>query len=63
MRITSARPWTTADPAPAEIDRTLKAVTQGVEIFEETFEKLEQATNMTVKEKLESELKVRLSWC
>jgi CCR4-NOT transcription complex subunit 3 len=41
----------------AEIDRVLKKVAEGVELFEETFEKIYAATNANQKEKLEQELK------
>jgi CCR4-NOT transcription complex subunit 3 len=41
----------------AEIDRTLKKVTEGLEIFHETLEKLESVQNPTQKEKVEVELK------
>lgn len=41
----------------AEIERTLKKVTEGLEIFHETLEKLESATSAAQKEKIEVELK------
>lgn len=41
----------------AEIERTLKKVTEGVEIFEETFDKLYAATTANQKEKYEQDLK------
>lgn len=31
----------------AEIDRTIKLITQGNDLFDETFEKLDHATNVT----------------
>ncbi|KAJ3325696.1 general negative regulator of transcription subunit 5 [Boothiomyces sp. JEL0866] len=40
-----------------EIDRTLKKVTEGVEIFENIYDKIQQATNQSQKEKLEGDLK------
>lgn len=44
----------------AEIDRTLKQVDSGVEVFESTFEKLGMATNATQKDKLETDLKTQI---
>jgi CCR4-NOT transcription complex subunit 3 len=44
-------------PDVAEIDRTLKKVTEGVEIFENIFEKILTAVNMSQKEKFEGDLK------
>lgn len=44
----------------AEIDRTLKAVAQGVETFEATFDKLNHASNATQKDKLENDLKTQI---
>jgi hypothetical protein len=44
----------------AEIDRTLKAVTTGVETFESTFEKLGMSSNATQKDKLETDLKTQI---
>lgn len=44
----------------AEIDRTLKLVTLGNELFDETFAKLEHASNATQKEKLEQDLKTQI---
>lgn len=41
----------------AEIDRVLKKVAEGIEIFEETFEKINICNNVSQKEKLEQELK------
>lgn len=43
-----------------EIDRTLKAVTVGVETFESTFDKLGHANNPTAKDKLENDLKTQI---
>lgn len=40
-----------------EIDRTLKKVTEGLEIFHETLDKLNTATNPSMKEKVEGDLK------
>lgn len=44
-------------PNIAEIDRTLKKVSEGVEIFENIFEKILTAVNMSQKEKFEGDLK------
>ncbi|WVN91126.1 uncharacterized protein L203_106377 [Cryptococcus depauperatus CBS 7841] len=44
----------------AEIDRTLKSVATGVEVFEGTFDKLNHATNTTQKDKLENDLKTQI---
>ncbi|OWZ68629.1 hypothetical protein AYX15_00577 [Cryptococcus neoformans] len=44
----------------AEIDRTLKSVATGVEVFEATFDKLNYATNTTQKDKLENDLKTQI---
>jgi hypothetical protein len=44
----------------AEIDRTLKSVSQGVEVFESTFDKLNHASNATQKDKLENDLKTQI---
>lgn len=41
----------------AEIDRTLKKVTEGLEIFHETLDKLNSATTPNQKEKYEVDLK------
>ncbi|KAF9195449.1 proteinral negative regulator of transcription subunit 5 [Haplosporangium sp. Z 767] len=41
----------------AEIDKVLKKVSEGVETFEETLEKIETSTNANQKEKYESDLK------
>jgi CCR4-NOT transcription complex subunit 3 len=40
-----------------EIDRTLKKVAEGVDTFETIFEKIQSSSNITQKEKYESELK------
>ncbi|KAJ7144795.1 Not1 N-terminal domain, CCR4-Not complex component-domain-containing protein [Mycena crocata] len=40
-----------------EIDQALKKVTEGVELFENTYDKMQAATNHAQKEKLESALK------
>jgi CCR4-NOT transcription complex subunit 3 len=45
---------------PAEIDRTLKSVATGVEVFESTFDKLNHASNATQKDKLETDLKTQI---
>lgn len=41
----------------AEIDRTLKKVTEGLEVFLETLDKLNNATTPNQKEKFEGDLK------
>ncbi|ODN91410.1 CCR4-NOT transcription complex subunit 3 [Cryptococcus wingfieldii CBS 7118] len=43
-----------------EIDKTLKAVASGVEVFESTFDKLNHASNTTQKDKLENDLKSQI---
>jgi hypothetical protein len=50
----------TLAPPTAEIDRTLKAVTTGVEVFESTFDKLGMSSNATQKDKLETDLKTQI---
>lgn len=44
----------------AEIDRTLKKVGEGVEVFESIYEKMQASTNQTQKEKLETDLKTQI---
>jgi hypothetical protein len=44
----------------AEIDRTLKKVGEGVELFEGIYEKMQASTNQTQKEKLETDLKTQI---
>ncbi len=44
----------------AEIDRTLKKVAEGVELFENIYDKMQAATNQTQKEKLEMDLKTQI---
>ena len=44
-------------PIPAEIDRCLKKVAEGVEKFEETWQKVHNASNTNQKEKYEEDLK------
>ncbi|CED84888.1 CCR4-NOT transcriptional regulation complex, NOT5 subunit [Phaffia rhodozyma] len=44
----------------SEIDRTLKKVTEGVELFESIFEKMNASTNATQKEKCETDLKTQI---
>jgi CCR4-NOT transcription complex subunit 3 len=44
----------------AEIDRTLKKVSEGVELFESIYEKMQASTNQTQKEKLELDLKTQI---
>lgn len=43
-----------------EIDRTLKKVSEGVELFEGIYEKMQASTNQAQKEKLEAELKTQI---
>ncbi|KAJ7499261.1 Not1 N-terminal domain, CCR4-Not complex component-domain-containing protein [Mycena latifolia] len=43
-----------------EIDRTLKKVTEGVELFESIYDKMQASTNQAQKEKLELELKSQI---
>ena len=43
-----------------EIDRTLKKVQEGVEVFDEIWEKVYNAQNQNQKEKFESELKSQI---
>lgn len=45
---------------PAEIDRTLKKVAEGVELFESIYDKMQASTNQTQKEKLETDLKTQI---
>ncbi|WVR09216.1 hypothetical protein IAU60_006279 [Kwoniella sp. DSM 27419] len=44
----------------SEIDRTIKSVAAGVEVFEWTFDKLNHASNATQKDKLENDLKSQI---
>ncbi|WVF65726.1 hypothetical protein IAT40_000458 [Kwoniella sp. CBS 6097] len=44
----------------AEIDRTLKSVAQGVEVFESTFDKMNMSSSTTQKDKLENDLKTQI---
>ena len=44
----------------AEIDRTLKKVQEGVELFDEIWEKVYNAQNANQKEKFEAELKSQI---
>jgi CCR4-NOT transcription complex subunit 3 len=44
----------------AEIDRTLKKVQEGVELFESIYDKMQASTNMTQKEKQEADLKTQI---
>ncbi|KAI0069224.1 hypothetical protein BV25DRAFT_1910918 [Artomyces pyxidatus] len=43
-----------------EIDRTLKRVAEGVELFESIYDKMQASTNQTQKEKLETDLKTQI---
>ena len=40
-----------------EIDKTIKQIKQGIDIFNSTFEKIASASNQAQKEKFEGELK------
>lgn len=44
----------------AEIDRTLKKVAEGVEVFESIYDKMQASTNLSQKEKLEGDLKAQI---
>lgn len=44
----------------AEIDRTLKKVAEGVELFESIYDKMQSSTNQTQKEKSELDLKTQI---
>lgn len=44
----------------AEIDRTLKKVQEGVEMFEGTYDKIQNCSNPSQKEKLEADLKTQI---
>ncbi|KZT38960.1 Not3-domain-containing protein, partial [Sistotremastrum suecicum HHB10207 ss-3] len=44
----------------SEIDRTLKKVAEGVELFESIYEKMQASTNQTQKEKQEIDLKTQI---
>jgi CCR4-NOT transcription complex subunit 3 len=46
--------------SPAEIDRTLKKVAEGVELFDSIYDKMQASTNQTQKEKLEVDLKTQI---
>lgn len=43
-----------------EIDRTLKKVSEGVDLFESIYDKMQASTNQTQKEKLETDLKTQI---
>ena len=51
---------TAPDRSTAEIDRTLKKVAEGVELFESIYDKMQASTNQTQKEKLETDLKTQI---
>ena len=55
-----SRPLTAPDSFTAEIDRTLKKVGEGVEQFEGIYDKMQNSTNQTQKEKLETDLKTQI---
>lgn len=52
--------YRTTLPLAAEIDRTLKKVAEGVELFESIYDKMQASTNQTQKEKLETDLKTQI---
>jgi len=56
----TSRPLTAPNVSTAEIDRTLKKVAEGVEQFEGIYEKMQNSTNQTQKEKLETDLKTQI---
>ncbi|KAG9015953.1 general negative regulator of transcription subunit 5 [Tulasnella sp. 427] len=43
-----------------EIDRTLKKISEGVELFESIYDKMQSTTNQAQKEKLETDLKTQI---
>ncbi|KAF8640034.1 hypothetical protein AX17_001276 [Amanita inopinata Kibby_2008] len=53
-------PFPTHVLCAAEIDRTLKKVSEGVELFESIYDKMQASTNQTQKEKLELDLKTQI---
>ncbi|VDC03982.1 unnamed protein product [Peniophora sp. CBMAI 1063] len=55
-----ARPTMAARKLQTEIDRTLKKVSEGVELFESIYDKMQASTNQTQKEKLETDLKTQI---
>lgn len=60
FKVQSVPSYLYSSPSPlpvAEIERTLKKVSEGLEIFHETLEKLETASSPAQKEKVEVELK------
>ena len=59
LHVIHARSWAHAT-LTAEIDRTLKKVSEGVELFESIYDKMAASTNQTQKEKLETDLKTQI---
>jgi len=55
-----SQPLTALNFFTAEIDRTLKKVGEGVEQFEGIYDKMQNSTNQTQKEKLETDLKTQI---
>jgi hypothetical protein len=55
-----SRPLTAPNALTAEIDRTLKKVAEGVEQFEGIYDKMQNSTNQTQKEKQETDLKTQI---
>jgi hypothetical protein len=61
VRIHNLTDLNQSEPIPtAEIDRTLKKVSEGVELFESIYEKMQASTNQTQKEKQELDLKTQI---
>ena len=56
----TSQPLTAYNAFTAEIDRTLKKVAEGVEQFEGIYDKMQNSTNQTQKEKLETDLKTQI---
>jgi len=56
----TSKPLTALGAFAAEIDRTLKKVSEGVEQFEGIYDKMQNSTNQTQKEKLETDLKTQI---
>ena len=59
-RVRTRRASLTLSYGTAEIDRTLKKVSEGVDLFESIHDKLMASTNATQKDKLETDLKTQI---
>ncbi|KAG8915746.1 general negative regulator of transcription subunit 5 [Tulasnella sp. 408] len=59
-KLTELPRFTSRFNLPAEIDRTLKKVSEGVEQFESIYDKMQSTTNQPQKEKLETDLKTQI---